>query len=618
MPIESFGAGVPTKEALAILRLAFAHFTSSPRAKLQFAKWKNEKQFKRLATKILDVTRVKRLWGPDEGESLYRFYYPSTIQFNDKITKRVSSLSELGQGRNFVIQGTAGQGKSIFLRFLTGQELRQKTSSGRVPIFVELRRVQGAVGIKELLWESFRRLGLEISDDLFDFYAESGRIALMLDAFDEIEAAHLTDALGYLEMLAGRYVNLQIIVTARNDSHIQRSGAFQVVKLGLLTASDHPHFLKRICTDENEAARLEKAIKQSSTEIKGLLTTPLLLTLLTVIYSAQQTIPDTLPGFYEQLFDVLFFKHDSGKPTFKRKRFTKLDDSAIRKLFEAFCFQARLEGKSVLSAALFRECLRRASDTCGIAVDDNAFRNELVRTVCLMQDEGFDLVFVHKSVSEFHAADFVRHSMDEVAEGFYGAVREKGRWRNWRQELRFLQQIDPVRYSRYFEIPNCKDVAIKYGIGADGSLAVSGGISKCDLGMMGPIIPEEGAPPVAIGWSRKIVVDMNYAEERLIEAWLYAMVHRVDQVLTRSAELLGELRAKGEPHDSGAPKRIWVKVDVLLRVPELAKIVEESFEAAFVRPLLDAQRVADGIVRREQEKLSLMSALAKRPISLGS
>lgn len=74
-----------------------------------------------------------------------------------------------------------------------------------------------------------------------------------------------------------------------------------------------------------------KVIAQSKSEIRGLLTTPLMLTLLVILYKTIQTIPETLPRFYEELFDVLFYRHDHSKPGFRRKRFTKLDDSAIKK-----------------------------------------------------------------------------------------------------------------------------------------------------------------------------------------------------------------------------------------------------------------------------------------------
>lgn len=92
-----------------------------------------------VARALHSITKVKTLWNIEREVSLYEFYYPATLDFPEAQRKPIASLGELGERQNFVIQGTAGQGKSIFLRYLCGQELSAQQSSGRMPIFVELR-----------------------------------------------------------------------------------------------------------------------------------------------------------------------------------------------------------------------------------------------------------------------------------------------------------------------------------------------------------------------------------------------------------------------------------------------------------------------------------------------
>lgn len=616
--VEPISASAAMREALPALKLALAGLSNAASllAKSHFQRWKNEGNIRKLATRILDITRVKTLYGSDEPESLYRFYFPSKVRFNEQVTKPVNSLQELGPHR-YVIEGTAGQGKSIFLRFLTGQELRQATSSGRIPVFVELRRVQSSVPLKSLVYEAFVRLGLEVSDSLFDSYARSGRIVLLLDAFDEIESSVASEALGYLETLATTYQSLQIVVTARPDSDIQRSNSFRVVRLAPLTSADHAGFLKKICPSGEDAERLESAIKQSSVEIRGLLTTPLLLTLLTVIYSAQQSIPDTLPGFYEQLFDVLFFKHDRAKATFKRKRYTKLDDTAIRKLFEAFCFQVRIEGKGVLGPDLFRECVQRAASSTGVDVDPSAFRSEMVKTVCLMQEEGVgELVFVHKSVAEFHAAAFVRHSTDDIAARFYETLRSNQRWNGWRQELRFLQEIDPVRFARYFATPELTALRDKLAIARNTSGKASGQLMKYPLDQIGVLLVATGET-TNTGWSRPVSATSGLHEDSYFSSWLREIAIESDKILKANPELAGVLRRGGRQgarlQGEDAP-RVFVSLERLSEAPVLRDLIQRAFDNFVAQEVLNSLEKCEQLVKREQEKLAFMTILAKKPI----
>ena len=609
--------GLSLKEALPILKLPVGWLASnvSEKAKLKFQKWNNEGQIRQLARKIFEVTTVKTLWGGDTAVSLYKFYYPLKVSFDDGPPKAVASLNDLGRGHHYVVQGTAGQGKSIFLRFLTGQELRAKTTTGRIPLFVELRRIQSQTKLGDLLSEGFAKLGLEISDLLFDFYARSGRIVLLLDAFDEIESNQIPETIAYLELLASRYEEMQIVISARPESDIQRSATFRTIKLAPLTAADHPLFLRRLCEDTQQSKLLDNAIKHSSLEIRDLLTTPLLLTLLTVIYTAQQTIPETLPGFYEQLFDVLFFKHDRSKAGFRRRRHTKLDDSAIRKLFEAFCFQARIQGKSVLDAALFKACLQRASTTSGIAVDEQAFRNEIVKTVCLMQDEGFDLVFIHKSVAEFHAAAFIRHSTDEIAEKFYLTLSNEGRWRNWRQELKFLQDIDPVRYNKYFAIPSLEKLAKKIGVDVYAESKQLGNMSACSLADQGPTIPAAGEFK-RLGWTRVVHPALTFYEERFGDRWLSAVSTSIFNAIKAKDDLVPELRALGVPREGpDGDMRLWLTFDKLLQHPLFGAMVDEAFRDHVITPLITTHTDALTLVHRETQKLDLINMLATQPIS---
>jgi hypothetical protein len=406
---------------------------------------------------LLSVTKVKTLWNIDKEVSLYDFYYPSTIEFAEGNKKKISKIRDFGSAGHFVIQGTAGQGKSIFLRFLCGQELRPDHSSGRIPIFVELRRLRLDLNLIQLILQNFEKYKLPASESAWTYLAETGKFVLLLDAFDEIDPSISDRTIAELELIAETFrESLQIIVTSRPDADVQKSSHFRVFKLAQLTHSDHAPFLRKICTDREQAESLLKVVKESSTDVSGLLTTPLMMTLLVILYKSLQTIPDTVPKFYEELFDVLFYRHDHSKPGFRRKRHTQLDDGSVKKLFSAVCLFARVQGLSVLSNEQLEECFTQATEACLIITDYKNFKLELIKTICLLQEEGFEVSFIHKSVAQYYAASFVSKSAEPFAEDFYNLARTEA---GWGLELKFLSQIDTYRFYKLYELPLLQAIA---------------------------------------------------------------------------------------------------------------------------------------------------------------
>lgn len=413
---------------------------------------------------LTSTTKIKTLWNVEKEVSLYEFFYPTRIEFPGGVTKPIKALREFGACKNYVLQGTAGQGKSVFLRYLCGQELRETNNTGRLPLFVELRRLRTDLSLEELVLQTLEKYKLPHTKEVWNYLAGTGKFILLLDAFDEIEPSLVDQAVSDIESLADLHQDrLQIIVTSRPDADIQRSARFRVLKLAPLETQDHLPFLEKVCPDKEQAKSLSRVVAHSSTDIKGLLATPLMMTLLVILYKSLQTVPDTLPKFYEELFDVLFYRHDQSKPGFRRKRYTSLDDSRVKKVFSALCFVVRMESHGTLTSDKLRECIATAATACNESVDPDKFRDELTKTVCLMLQDGLEYSFIHKSVTQYYAASFIRGSTEAFARKFYRLISEDSRGESWDLELKFLAEIDTYRFMKWREIPLLNRAAAELG-----------------------------------------------------------------------------------------------------------------------------------------------------------
>lgn len=409
----------------------------------------NAARLNRLRTELRKVEIVKTLWSMDKGISLFDFYYPQTVEWDGKTKARLSDLDELPLDNNYLIEGIVGQGKSIFLRYLCCQEMRKRENT-RIPIFVELRFIDAGHSLQDLIFDGFHKLGFKISDDLLSTYAKTGRFVLLLDAFDEVDEKESTAVVKYLDTLSAAYPSLQIVVTSRPESSIRGLSLFRVVKLQPLDARDLEPILRKIVADDSLAKAITRATRSSTTGIRSLLTTPLLVTLLAIVYRTSQSVPDSIADFYNKLFEIVFLRHDQTKAGFKRRLASGLGEFQARKLFEAFCFSCLARSTSVLSAAGFAECTKVAIQYTSIDVDGEAFRHDMVSVAGLLHQEGLRYHFIHKSVVEFFAASFVANSSEEFGRDFYKKLATV--YFEWRQVASFLQQIDKYKFAKFLGI----------------------------------------------------------------------------------------------------------------------------------------------------------------------
>lgn len=71
------------------------------------------------------------------------------------------------------------------------------------------------------------------------------------------------------------------------------------------------------------------------------------------------------------------------------------------------------------------------------------------------------MTFVHTSVQEFYSSRYIRGLPEERAKHFYEQLLSEGRWKSWRQELLFLEQMDGHRVRKYFTLPDLR-LAVAY------------------------------------------------------------------------------------------------------------------------------------------------------------
>lgn len=409
-----------------------------------------------LSNYIDSVRLVKTLWQIDKPVDVESFYCDSHVVLRTRdqkpYRKKIDFVADLDSKDNFVIQGIAGQGKSILLRHLF---INEAALGNHITIFIEFRRIQKKETLLTHIFRFLQILDLPTDDKLFQILLKSGKFMFFLDGFDEIPSDQMPSILNELEHLTSISRNCQFIVTSRLNSPIAVSPLFNIVSLDDLRGDEYKEVITKLSNTKEYADAIIAKIKGQKPGISGLLCTPLLVTLLLVSYKSYQTIPTHLSGFYESIFISLLQRHDGTKPAFTRPRRCSLNDNQYRQVFDAFCFESKKLNTKVFDYQQIYSLVKKAMSLLDIDEDADAYIKDIKNITCLLLEESGQYRFIHGTVQEYYSASFIKSLPEPSALKFYQARLDPRRTWIWLQELEFLSDIDPYRYTKYFLLSAC-------------------------------------------------------------------------------------------------------------------------------------------------------------------
>lgn len=435
---------------------------ATPKFKEQVLKWKTDEQAAKLQENIRQIGKITTI-ASRTSSTIDEIYYPSRIKIGRTGARTVAFASEIfpSTSRITLILGTAGQGKSVFLRYLC---LRELDLDGFLPLFVELRKIDSKTNLQTLLFDSVANLGIgkQNPEEILKLLLKLGKTKIFLDGYDEISREFSLRTKSEITRIARDHANLKLLITSRPGAisqHLSDSVDIHQCEIAPITPSEHGAFFQKIGASSETKDRLLGAIGRSKSEIKDLLSTPLMLTLLVKTCGAQQDLPDTLPEFYDSLFNVLSSTHDGTKPGYIREKATKLGNAELERLFCAFSFAAKeLFRKNSLSHRQLEDSFASASKITDIKCSLEGFKTDVTETICLMVKDGLDTAYIHKSIQEYYAARFI-HLLEDKGQAakILQSIEENSIF-EWISEMQFLEDFKDRTYENTIGIPHALEL----------------------------------------------------------------------------------------------------------------------------------------------------------------
>lgn len=345
--------------------------------------------------------------------------------------------------RPIIIVDGAGMGKSTFSKFVVARLLFK---SDRIPILFDLRKLDPKLGITDNVATE-----LDFPDEKFDrklFYRllKLGKFFVILDGFDETPIDHQHLLANQLQEMSVKGGENAILLTTRP----------QEVTPDLINATSlrfAPFTLEQALSLLNRYDKIsgldvgEKLSKEISSVPSKFIESPLLVSLLYRTYGVNNSIADKISTFYDEIYHALYKGHDLiNKNGYARQKKSNLGFEDFRKLLRALChymmLRMKTSFKSLSEADSFIDNAAKISLAKPSSTSD--FLDDLLVAVPLMQRDGTEYKFFHKTLLEYFAAEYI--IFNESSLSLLKKIFESTLAPSFVKVFEFLNDMNPVLF----------------------------------------------------------------------------------------------------------------------------------------------------------------------------
>lgn len=349
-----------------------------------------------------------------EARGLDEYYQPLFIYRPSAPTQRIptDSVKRLLDKWDYItIIGTAGSGKSTIVKYLFTNCFTEKY---KIPIKVELRYINDYKGgLTDYIFnEIFGFHGLADDESIRARILSTGGFVFFFDGYDEINSAIRAKITKEIDSFTSRYHANKYVLTSRPFTNIEQLPLFVNFQVSDLSEIEIAEFVKKqIPISEKELAqKLIIAIKKEENgSYRSFLGNPLLLSMFILTFQSYSEIPQKRSEFYDQVFDTLFSIHDSvSKLAYVREKTSGLSKDQFEEVLQLFSFLSFFDEKFVFPRNYLTDTFNTIKEKkLGLKFDNDKLIEDLQIAIGMLNKEGLDYVFPHRSLQEYFSALYI-------------------------------------------------------------------------------------------------------------------------------------------------------------------------------------------------------------------
>lgn len=333
----------------------------------------------------------------------------------------------LDKYQRVLITDTAGMGKSTLMKRMFLDVIDNKHG---IPFFVELRRISSTNDILNEISVQLGGLDNKFDSDLLTRLFREGGNIFFFDGYDEIPSQQKSFVTSNIQEFVSKVPDNKFILTSRPEEELAGLGNFQEFRIKELKKEESYELLRKYDNQGNISKLLINKLKSGNyTMISDFLKNPLLVTLLFVAFDYKQTIPLKKHIFYRQVFDAYFDSHDLSKGDgYVHEKKSKLDIDDFDKVMRRIGFEClRRQQIEFTKDELLNIVDTAKANFPSLSFTSMGLLSDLLKAVPLFCQDGVYYKWVHKSLQEYFAAEFIykdsKSNQDAILSKLYNSKK---------------------------------------------------------------------------------------------------------------------------------------------------------------------------------------------------
>lgn len=398
--------------------------------------------------------------------------YPVDNKKEKKLTKIEGYPKELldKYGR-ILITDTAGMGKStlmkrMFLDVIDGQF--------GIPIFIELRRLNENNDILNEVAIQLGGLNDGFDKEILETLFVDGEFIFFFDGYDEISSSNKAFVTRNIQDFVAKAPNNKYILTSRPEEELACFGEFQEFRIRELKKVESYDLLRKYDISGKTSRLLISKLKTGNySMINEFLKNPLLVSLLFAAFDFKQTIPLKKHIFYRQVFDAYFDSHDLSKgDSYVHEKKSNLDLDDFDKVMRKIGYECLKKQKIEFEKDELLKIIDSAkSGFSNLKFASTSLLGDLLKAVPLFCQDGMYYKWVHKSLQEYFAAEFIYKDSKNNQDAILTTLYKSKKIDLYINLLDLYYDIDPVGFQKNVTKPilaSYVDYYEKYLLSTDG------------------------------------------------------------------------------------------------------------------------------------------------------
>ncbi len=254
---------------------------------------------------------VRRFESIENLEKAYR----ESRSFQSQNSPKQDGLAVVNEKQYLMVLGGPGVGKSTFLRKIGLEALKGKKGEyehERIPVFIEIKRINSKdIILKDLLIHEFDICGFPDAESSLNNLLESGQLLILFDGLDEVPSKIVSHAIDAIENFCDKYHKNHFIISCRTAAYMNNFRRFTDVAMAEFDSLQIKQFIYNWFQSE-EDKKLETWQKcwqilhePTNAGAKEFANTPLLLTMLCLVYDHSQHFPNNRSALYRKALRIL-------------------------------------------------------------------------------------------------------------------------------------------------------------------------------------------------------------------------------------------------------------------------------------------------------------------------